>query len=182
MGFREFLARLNGCFKPEDTERIDPTGPRRSQSQLGIRPSEPAPPTLRRRKSDGEQNRWRTQFLILSYLSDFYPTGDATVQVPSTSAHHLSAPNVEKNKPGNLSSYVVDPTAAYENESDLGATVQASARLAIDVLKESSDAFTPLKSVVGGLSAILKHYEVRYTYFARQFTPLTPEPASDGEP
>ena len=64
-------------------------------------------------------------------------------------------------QPVKLSSYVVDPTAAYEKKSDWKSTAYASAGLAIDVLKESSDAFTPLKSVVGGLSAILKYYDVR---------------------
>jgi len=29
------------------------------------------------------------------------------------------------------------------------------------VVKESSDVFPPLKSVVGGLTAVLKHYDVR---------------------
>lgn len=49
-------------------------------------------------------------------------------------------------------------------------------------MKEWSDVFTPLKSVAGGISAVLKHYDVWYTYFAEQLTPLTVELASDGEP
>ena len=56
-----------------------------------------------------------------------------------------------------LSSYVIDPTAAYENKQNWKSALHASAGLIIDVLKELSDAFTPLKFVVGGLSAILKH-------------------------
>jgi hypothetical protein len=32
-------------------------------------------------------------------------------------------------------------------------------------VKESSDVFAPLKSVAGGLSAVLKYYDVRSTHF-----------------
>ena len=31
----------------------------------------------------------------------------------------------------------------------------------LDIAKESSDAFPPLKSCLGGISALIKHYEVR---------------------
>ena len=51
-----------------------------------------------------------------------------------------------------------DPTEV-KSES-FGATIYASANVVIDVAKESSDVFPPLKSVVGGLSAVLKHYDV----------------------
>ena len=87
-----------------------------------------------------------------------------------------------KNKPVKLSSYVVDPTAAYEKKPNWKSTVYASVGLAVDVLKESSDVFTPLKSVAGGLSAILKYYDVRYANFTRPSAPLTLRLANDGEP
>jgi hypothetical protein len=61
-----------------------------------------------------------------------------------------------------LSGYTVDPIAAYENKPNLKPTLYAGARLAIGVVKESSDVFTPLKSVAGGLSAIIDCYDVRY--------------------
>ena len=41
-------------------------------------------------------------------------------------------------------------------------TTYATTKLAINLVKESSDVFPPLKSVVGGLSAILDHCEVRF--------------------
>ena len=31
----------------------------------------------------------------------------------------------------------------------------------LDIAKESSDAFPPLKSCLGGINALIKHYEVR---------------------
>ena len=55
----------------------------------------------------------------------------------------------------------VDPRAASENQSDWKSTTYATTRLAINLVKESSDVFPPLKSVAGGLSAILNHCEVR---------------------
>ena len=87
-------------------------------------------------------------------------TDAATLQIPSLPNHRSPTPNAEASKPVKLSDYTVDPTAAYENKSNWKSTVYATAELAIDVVKESSDVFTPLKSVAGGLSAILKHYDV----------------------
>ena len=59
-----------------------------------------------------------------------------------------------------LSRPAVRPSAMDENKSDWKATTYATTKLAINMVKESSDAFPPLKSVVGGLSAILNHCDV----------------------
>ena len=56
----------------------------------------------------------------------------------------------------------MDPGAAPETESDWKSTAYATTELVIDLVKESADAFPPLKSVVGGLSAILAHCDVRF--------------------
>ena len=163
--FRKIFPRKNKSRK-KDTKSADPPVPPRPQSQLATRSSEPAPPTLRWRSSDSKQV---DSIIIPSSQSDLGATGGATPEGPFASDnhhpvpnihYHPPVPNVDGNKPVKLSSYVVDPTAAYENKPDWKSTVYASAGLAIDVLKESSDAFTPLKSVVGGLSAILKYYDV----------------------
>lgn len=53
-------------------------------------------------------------------------------------------------------------------ESSLGSAVYASAKVVVDMVKESSDVFPPLKSVAGCLSAVLKHHDVCSTL------PLTP--------
>ena len=101
-------------------------------------------------------------------------TDGARSQIPRpVPDDQLPTPNTEESKPVKLSSYTVDPTVAYENKSNWKSTVYATAGLAIDVVKESSDVFTPLKSVAGGLSAILKHYDVRCASFAEPVTPLT---------
>ena len=91
-------------------------------------------------------------------------TGGIASKIPPVPGH----PNVNQSESGNLSTDVADPAAAYENKRNQKSTVYASAGLAVDVLKESSDVFTPLKSVVGGLSAVLKYYDVRYPCFTKR--------------
>jgi hypothetical protein len=54
-----------------------------------------------------------------------------------------------------------DPSAAHENEPNWKSTAYSTTKLAINLVRESSDAFPPLKSVVGGLSAILDHCDVQ---------------------
>ena len=100
--------------------------------------------------------------------------GNATPETSPVSPHRHSVPNIhDESEPVKLSSYVVDPSAAYENKSNWKSTAYASTKLAIDIVKESSDVFTPLKSVAGGLSAVLKHYDVQYAYPATLCTSLT---------
>ena len=41
-------------------------------------------------------------------------------------------------------------------------TAYGAARMAIEVTKESSDMFLPLKAVVGALSVLIKNYDVQY--------------------
>ena len=113
---------------------------------------------------------FRKFFVRLGDRRKLGATVGATSNTPPVSDHRL--PIVESG-PVELSSYTVDPSAAYENKPGWKSTLHASAGLVIDVVKESSDAFTPLKSVAGGLSAILKHYDVRCSYFAKNLAPLT---------
>ena len=48
-----------------------------------------------------------------------------------------------------------------QNESSWMTAAYSSTKVVIDVVKESSDVFPPLKSVASGLAAVLKHYDVR---------------------
>ena len=50
--------------------------------------------------------------------------------------------------------------AADENGSDWKATVSASAKFLLRGVRDSADAFGPLKSVAGGLCFFLENYEV----------------------
>ena len=109
-------------------------------------------------------------------------TDGATSAILSVSDDHLTVPNVDDSKPVKPLSPAVDPTATHKNKPDWKSTLHASTGLVIDVVKESSDAFTPLKAVAGGLSAILKHYDARHVYSSNRLSPLTSELANDGEP
>jgi len=53
-----------------------------------------------------------------------------------------------------------DRGAVNQNKLGWGSAAYSSTKVAIDVVKESSDVFPPLKSVVGGLAVVLKHYDV----------------------
>ena len=53
-----------------------------------------------------------------------------------------------------------DPSSAGENSSDWKSTVSASAKLLLRGVRDSADAFGPLKSVAGGLCFILENCEV----------------------
>ena len=52
--------------------------------------------------------------------------------------------------------------AVDENRPDWKSTVSSSAKLVLRAVRDSSDAFGPLKSVAGGLCFILENSEVRY--------------------
>ena len=109
-------------------------------------------------------------------------TAGTTPEISSVSNDLLSVPDTNKSEPVKLSSYAVDPSAAYGNNSTWKSTTYASTKLVIDVVKESSDVFAPLKSVAGGLSAVLKYYDVRYAYLATPSASLIViELASDSE-
>ena len=79
----------------------------------------------------------------------------------STSDRGRPVPGKDENSQPELSSdHTTDPKAVSENKPGWGSTAYATTKLAINITKESADAFPPLKSVLGGLSAILKHCDV----------------------
>ena len=59
------------------------------------------------------------------------------------------------------SDHTVNPKAAPESGSGWKSTAYATTKLAVNLVKETSDAFPPLKAVAAGLSAILDHCDVR---------------------
>ena len=46
-------------------------------------------------------------------------------------------------------------------------TAYVAARMAVEIAKESTDMFLPLKAVVGALSVLIKNYDVKYTQALR---------------
>jgi len=53
------------------------------------------------------------------------------------------------------------PSGADKKWSNLGSLASSTAKLLLRGVRESADAFPPLKSVAGGLCYILENYEVR---------------------
>ena len=66
-----------------------------------------------------------------------------------------SEPNIENANVGGSD-------AVDENRPDWKATASSSAKLVLRAVRDSADAFGPLKSVAGGLCFILENCEVRY--------------------
>ena len=91
---------------------------------------------------------------------DLGTIGAAASEIPPVTDHRFPVPNVDESTPPELPRHTTNSTAAYEDKPNWKSTLHASTGLVIDVVKESSDVFTPLKAVAGGLSAILKHYDV----------------------
>ena len=102
------------------------------------------------------------------------PTPPATTgtapEIPSIPDPRISVHDVDETKAPKLSGYGVDPTAAYENNPTWKSTLYSGTKVAIDIVKEASDVFIPLKSAAGGLSAVLKYYDV---YLHALFLPVS---------
>lgn len=58
-----------------------------------------------------------------------------------------------------LTETTLDESAGSSRES-VWKTASGMAKIALEITKESSDMFPPLKAVVGALSVLMKHYEV----------------------
>jgi len=94
-------------------------------------------------------------------------TGTSTVSdhVPATPHHDKSG----------------EPSAAAdETKSNWKSTASATAKLLLYGVRDTADAFGPLKSVAGGLCFILENCEVRSPSCMRR-TMLTSVPANKGE-
>ena len=104
------------------------------------------------------------------YVNDFTPdvsskhTSSRNTDPNIVSNQTVSVPGRDQSSIPEPSAHAVDPKPAPDKESDWKSTAYATTKLVIDLAKESSDAFPPLKSVVGGLSAILNHCEVRHMF------------------
>ena len=155
-GARSEVGSLKG---PSDVDLIAPR-PTESTPDLRIGvPTLPTPNPLDSR--DQESDGTRTMISWTVHLTTLFScnTGPHSVSnqiifVPGRDRGDGDHPKF----PG----HVVDPRTASEGRSGWSSTAYATTKLAINLVKESSDAFPPLKSVAGGLSAILNHCDVHY--------------------
>jgi hypothetical protein len=81
----------------------------------------------------------------------------------SSKGSSKSQPTSFDEKPPPYASRAKNLPQVPPQESDpslLGASI-SGLKLVFDIARESADAFPPLKSLLGGLSAIIKNYNVR---------------------
>ena len=96
-------------------------------------------------------------------------------RIPDNAAHDptQSATGTGQDEKSKPSEHAVKPNATDKKGSDWKSTAYNAAKLAINLAKESADAFPPLGSVAGGLSAILDHCDVQATSHTTPPTMLT---------
>ena len=132
--------------------------PTESTPDLGIGASIlPVPTPLTSRSHVPKGARMRSPRLI-HLTTHFSHNTDPTLASDQTQ----SIPGRDGGNQPKSSDHTVDPKAVPENKTNWKSTAYATTKLAINIAKESSDAFPPLKSVLGGLSAILDHCDVYY--------------------
>ena len=147
--------------------------PIESQSGAGLavpRPTESAPdlrigtstlptpsPSVPR---DQESNGMYTPLSWTNHLSTPFRVTQSPTPFPIKS---YLAPEVTKAAPPKPAGHTSDSKAAPESKSDWKSTAYATTKLAINLVRDSSDVFPLLKSVAGCLSAILSHCEVQFT-------------------
>ena len=110
---------------------------------------------------------------VVDPISALPTTATTASEVPSISVPSTPFHGVGGSEPSKLSSSGVDPAIAKDDKPNWKSTLYAGTKIAIDVVKETSDAFTPLKSVAGGISAVLKYYDVcHYCFSVRSYRSL----------
>jgi hypothetical protein len=103
---------------------------------------------------------------IKRYANDFIPDDSSEHTTPrdtdpnTASNQVLSVPGRDQASLPKSSDHAADTGATPGSTSDWKSTTYAATKLAINLVKESSDVFPPLGSVMGGLSAILDHCDV----------------------
>jgi len=152
---------------PRPTESDPDLGTGSSTLQTSV------PPTPQNRVSSGTQTTlfWTVHLIILPHNTD------NSASDPAQSV----TKKAKRPKPWDRIFHRSAATSETKSESSLASTAYASAKVVIDLVKESSDVFPPLKAVAGGLSAVLKHCDVcPLSPFLSAM--LTVTPASNGEP
>ena len=121
--------------------------------------STPSPLTLRNRETNGMQ----TILLFHDCQESLSHTRSHNTDPETTSDQILTVAARDQSslQKSPVRTAVSISGAAPQRTSGLDSTAYAATKLAVDLVKESSDAFPPLKSVAGGLSAILNCCEVR---------------------
>ena len=110
---------------------------------------------------DQELNGTRACSSWVIYLTVFFPHG---ADPPSISDRFRSTLSERQSKPTESSNPTVNPSARDESKPNWKSTASSTAKLLLLGVRESSDAFGPLKSVAGGLCFVLENCEVSTSF------------------
>ena len=80
--------------------------------------------------------------------------------IPVPNAGNSVVTDLDRSIPSEDKCRTIDQGGATQNKLNWVSAAYSSTKVVIDVVKESSDVFPPLKSVASGLAALLKHYDV----------------------
>ena len=172
MGLREFLGipKRHRRKKSKARSEIDPTGGTDevelapSRLTLGSTPdlqisasisTSAGPSTAGDQRSNGMQ-----LVIFLDRRSDRSSLRDT--DPPSTPDRSQSIPSKTQSKPIDSTN---ETSAVGGSKSDWKATASSAAKLLLLGVRESADAFGPLKSVAGGLCFILENCEVGTSFY-----------------
>ena len=168
MGLRDLLPvpRMDRRTRSKDSSKADSTEGARVANLAVLPHSEPdlrigssilpesGSSTSHSKESD---STWAALFPV-AHLTIFSPnSGDRTI-----SERFRSVFSKKESKRPHISNNPSDPGAAGDSGSGWKSTAYSTTKLAINMVKESSDVFPPLKSVAAGLSAILDHCDVQF--------------------
>ena len=161
---KDYRARSKARSKASDIEdpmQVDPAvlRPTESTPDLGIS-SSTLPTSGPLTPHGSEPDSTRTTLFRTTHLTTLFCDTDRH----ATPDLFRSVFRIGKRNQTKSSDDTADSGPASKNKSSRKSTAYSTTKLAIHLVKESSDAFAPLKSVAGGLSAILKHCDVRSIY------------------
>ena len=153
-GIRDFLSlpRKDRRARSETRNELNPIA---HPEEAGLRPTESNPDLT---SCDQESNSMFTTLSRVIHLTTPLHYTDRPAAFGQIRSVFKSG---QSKRPKSSGDKITDSSAARENESSWKSTAYSTTKLAINLVKESSDVFPPLKSVVGGLSAILDHCDVQ---------------------
>src|ERR1700733_10544965 len=135
-------------------KKLRSKGSKRSTSS-GQRPS--SDPSVAR--SSTIDHPLATSSVALATVGSQFPSQSPSLSHPSVPTLHSSQNPITSN---DHQPNIGNTSSSARGEHGLGATVYSGVKLVLDVTKESADVFPPLKSALGGLTALFKHYDVSY--------------------
>ena len=138
---------------------VDLTALPHSQPNLGIE-SSISPTSVPSTSKNREPGGTCTNVSKGTHLITFQRNPDKAAREPTQSVTGAEHDKQLKS----LEDTIRNPTATYKSGSNWKSTAYATTKLVINLLKESADAFPPLKSAVGGVSAILDPRDVRFIF------------------